>query len=378
MSALRRRSTRCICSGVPCDGSTTRVWPTRVSPTRGARWPAERSTSRPPARSTSTCRSASRLSARPGPLPPGRPLQPAIAVPPNGSGSVRLDAVRGVILAGGRGGVSGEAIAKLAETTAGPCWRIPHRRAATLDVAITAFDALLRHQPFVDAHRPELIVRIGRPAASKVLAQWVADCAGVRDDARAGRWPRRDRPRPPAWRRTSVTLVPSTAGPCAAAPDAAWQDGWMSANQRAEAAIDAVLDRVTALTEPSVARTVARHLPPDAQLVVASSMPVRDLEWFGGPAGQGTRQPRRQRHRRRGVDGTRRRTGRAAHDRPRRRHRLRPRRWRPDRPARHDEPTCASSSSTTTAVGSSRSCLKPTTSTGSASSSCSGRRTAPT
>jgi 2-succinyl-5-enolpyruvyl-6-hydroxy-3-cyclohexene-1-carboxylate synthase len=37
------------------------------------------------------------------------------------------------------------------------------------------------------------------------------------------------------------------------------------------------------LTEPGVARTLADTIDDDADLVVASSMPVRDLEWFGGP-----------------------------------------------------------------------------------------------
>ncbi len=61
-SGPRRPSTSRICSGDPCDGSSTRAWPMPVSPTRGARWRAACSTSRPLARSTSICRSATRSS----------------------------------------------------------------------------------------------------------------------------------------------------------------------------------------------------------------------------------------------------------------------------------------------------------------------------
>ena len=39
--------------------------------------------------------------------------------------------------------------------------------------AIAVADALLRHPGFA-AERPDVIVRVGRPATSKVLAQWVA------------------------------------------------------------------------------------------------------------------------------------------------------------------------------------------------------------
>ena len=43
-----------------------------------------------------------------------------------------------------------------------------------------------------------------------------------------------------------------------------------------------VLSATDELSEPGVAATIARSLPTDADLVVASSMPVRDLEWYGG------------------------------------------------------------------------------------------------
>jgi 2-succinyl-5-enolpyruvyl-6-hydroxy-3-cyclohexene-1-carboxylate synthase len=220
------------------------------------------------------------LVGRPGPLPPGRSPQSTVALAANGSAGLPLDARRGVILAGGRSAVGAAAIGKLAERTRWPVLADPTSPARQLDDAITAFDALLRHQPFVDAHHPQLIVRIGRPAASKVLAQWVADCAaegavlvqvggpGVID--------------PDHHVAAHVGPGALADGHIHGAADTDWHDGWTSANQRAEAAIDEVLGQLTTLTEPGVARTVAQNLPPDAQLVVASSMPVRDLEWFGG------------------------------------------------------------------------------------------------
>jgi 2-succinyl-5-enolpyruvyl-6-hydroxy-3-cyclohexene-1-carboxylate synthase len=58
----------------------------------------------------------------------------------------------------------------------------------------------------------------------------------------------------------------------------------MHAEERADDAIVAFLDSAEELTEPGVARCVTANLPADATLTVASSMPIRDLEWFGGHA----------------------------------------------------------------------------------------------
>jgi 2-succinyl-5-enolpyruvyl-6-hydroxy-3-cyclohexene-1-carboxylate synthase len=61
-----------------------------------------------------------------------------------------------------------------------------------------------------------------------------------------------------------------------------WAARWKHAERRADEAIAAMLAADPVLTEPAAARAVAEHLPDDAVLTVASSMPVRDLEWFGG------------------------------------------------------------------------------------------------
>ena len=376
-SAPRRRSTSRTCSGVPCDGSTTRAWPTRrlAHTWRSLARRAFDLAATGPVHLNLPFRDP--LVGRPGPLPPGRPPQPTIALRPNGSAAVPLDArSRGDPRRRASAGSAPQRSPSSPRRTRWPVLADPTSPARQLDGAITAFDALLRHQPFVDAHRPELIVRIGRPAASKVLAQWVADCAATGTVLVQVGGPGVIDPD----HQVAAHVGPGAldGGHVRGAPDAAWQDGWTSANaasggrhrRRARR-----LDRThRAERRPNGRPAPAARRAARRRLLDAGARPrvVRR------PAGQGTRQPRRQRHRRRGVDGTRRRARRPADGRPRRRHRVRPRRRRADRPAAHDAPTCASSSSTTTAAGSSRSCRRPTSSTGGASSSSSGRRTAPT
>jgi 2-succinyl-5-enolpyruvyl-6-hydroxy-3-cyclohexene-1-carboxylate synthase len=57
---------------------------------------------------------------------------------------------------------------------------------------------------------------------------------------------------------------------------------WTDADTAARGAIDALVDGWDAPFEGRVARDVVRATPADASLVVASSMPVRDVESFAG------------------------------------------------------------------------------------------------
>jgi 2-succinyl-5-enolpyruvyl-6-hydroxy-3-cyclohexene-1-carboxylate synthase len=193
-----------------------------------------------------------------------------------------LESERGVILAGGRSGVRPDEVAALAAATGWPVLADPLSGCRRLDAAVTAFDALLRHDGFADDHRPEVIIRLGRPAASKSLGTWVASSGatlvqvggpGVIDpDHRVG-----------------VSLPASAVGALADQADSFdhsrdWVTSWTSASQRAERVIEKFLGDLDALSEPGVARVAAESVPDGGRLVVASSMPVRDLEWFGGAA----------------------------------------------------------------------------------------------
>jgi 2-succinyl-5-enolpyruvyl-6-hydroxy-3-cyclohexene-1-carboxylate synthase len=139
---------------------------------------------------------------------------------------------------------------------------------------VATFDSLLRHAEFGRAHAPEIVVRVGRPPASKVLSHWVVASGapvlqvggpGVIDpDHNVARFCCLDD-------LTSLTGAVGTP----------WMARWRHADARADAAIGEFLSGCD-LTEPGTARVLADSLPDDVELVVASSMPVRDLEWFGG------------------------------------------------------------------------------------------------
>jgi 2-succinyl-5-enolpyruvyl-6-hydroxy-3-cyclohexene-1-carboxylate synthase len=148
--------------------------------------------------------------------------------------------------------------------------RVPAR------TTVGACDALLRAPAFAAAHRPDVVLRLGAPLTSRVLNEWLA--ATGADQVLAH--PRH------AWldpERTaaSVTASVTVARPVPSPPE--WLDGWVEAEHTAQAAIASVLEGHPEPTEPGVARELLDILPRDAVLMVSSSMPVRDLEWYARP-----------------------------------------------------------------------------------------------
>jgi len=62
-----------------------------------------------------------------------------------------------------------------------------------------------------------------------------------------------------------------------------WTEWWEDAEAAAQAAIASVLAWRAEVTEPGVARTLTSQLARHATLFVSSSMPLRDVEWYGAP-----------------------------------------------------------------------------------------------
>ncbi len=210
------------------------------------------------------------------PDPIGPPLPVPRGVPVHGPIAPEYDRQRGVIVAGGLHRQAVADIEAFADRVGWPVLADPQSGCRSLGMCVTAFDSLLRHRDFADAHAPEVVVRFGRAPASKVLSQWlVRSGAAVLQVGGPGVVdPERN-----VVARCTLDDLGSLSG----AGQTPWMARWRHANERAEAAITQTLDELP-LCEPAVARTIATVLPADVGLVVASSMPVRDLEWFGGAA----------------------------------------------------------------------------------------------
>ncbi|MHB1251985.1 MAG: 2-succinyl-5-enolpyruvyl-6-hydroxy-3-cyclohexene-1-carboxylic-acid synthase [Acidimicrobiales bacterium] len=150
---------------------------------------------------------------------------------------------------------------------------------ATAQATTPYFDPLLRDDRFSKEVRPDVIIRLGGLPASKVLATRLREW-DVRTLALLGAGVVAD---PDGLVGEDCTGLPDRDDPAHRA-DGDYALMW----SRASASVDEWLTREAndddALTEPTVARTVVemsteRRVP----LVIGSSMPFRDVEWWAPP-----------------------------------------------------------------------------------------------
>ena len=190
-----------------------------------------------------------------GVLPAGRERgEPWVVRDAPRASVLQVPAGRTVIVGSAPGDCGFPVLADPRAGVAGPC-------------VIRHADAILRTADF----EPDVIVRVGPPPASRVVNEWVA-ASGAHEIVVA-----------PTWRDPSHTAAVLAHEVAFGRPDEEWMTRWRTASDAAEAAVADVLDGSGSMSEPFVARTLLQALPSGAELVVASSMPVRDLEWYGVP-----------------------------------------------------------------------------------------------
>jgi 2-succinyl-5-enolpyruvyl-6-hydroxy-3-cyclohexene-1-carboxylate synthase len=149
--------------------------------------------------------------------------------------------------------------------------------------AVAHYDALLRDPAWADEHRPDLVLRVGDLPTSKPLRQWLH---GLDEHTLQVAFDPENAWQDPAG--AVATLAPAEATATFTAlrerlprrpREREWGPAWSAADRRAAGAIAATLGPA-GLCEPRIAAELGVRLPPDATLVVASSMPVRDVETF--------------------------------------------------------------------------------------------------
>ncbi len=175
-------------------------------------------------------------------------------------------------------------VLEVAELLGWPVFADHRSRCRVVGRSIRHNDSILREPGFAETHRVDVVVRIGELIASKVTNQWLMACvaggANLHVITSPGRW---IDPEHVAGAmivghevlngvRERLTNRPQ--------PAVRFSDVWEGADAIAANVIAATLAEPGTLSEPLTARTVVAAAVSGSSIVVSSSMPVRDVEWY--------------------------------------------------------------------------------------------------
>jgi 2-succinyl-5-enolpyruvyl-6-hydroxy-3-cyclohexene-1-carboxylate synthase len=182
-----------------------------------------------------------------------------------------------------------EAVAHLAQYLGWPVLAeglSPLRNYARLNPhLVTTYENLLQHADRDDLV-PDQVIQLGPLPTSKTLRQWlhatapqrwVIDPLGANLDPLHG---------PTVTLPVAVEALAAAIAPGAepaAPPPSTYLKTWLSADQAARHALDAALAKLDEPFEGKIPWLLAQHLPAHTPLVIANSMPIRDVEWFWPP-----------------------------------------------------------------------------------------------
>lgn len=153
----------------------------------------------------------------------------------------------------------------------------PVRGASSPETVVTTYDAILRNATLARDLVPRTVICLGGWPTSKVLRGWlessgaeivlVSNSAANRD-ALHGRT------------RQICAPVESLAVGDEKVADDSYRRAWSTAETTTRVALDAALEADSTLFEGKASWLLARRLPERTRVYVASSMPVRDVEYF--------------------------------------------------------------------------------------------------
>ena len=201
---------------------------------------------------------------------------------------------RGLVVAGrleSRG--QGTAVLRVAEALGWPV--LPDigsqiRLGIASDLLVPYYDALLSNEPFKESHAPEAVLHFGGRALSKRLEQFL-DRVQPKHYVVVRENPFRLDPNHRVTRSVQAGIegfceaFTRADGPGPGSASESWKQSWTRASSLLGKRVDQLLDGTESLNEPLVARLVSRYIPGGHGLVLASSMPIRDMDTFAAADG---------------------------------------------------------------------------------------------
>ncbi|BAS59445.1 2-succinyl-5-enolpyruvyl-6-hydroxy-3-cyclohexene -1-carboxylate synthase [Leptolyngbya boryana NIES-2135] len=176
-----------------------------------------------------------------------------------------------------------ESIALLSKSLSMPVFAealSPLRNFASLNpYLISTYDTILRNKELAKNLAPEVVIRIGEMPTSKEVRLWLEQIQPLQYVLDPS-----DRSLDPLHSRTiHIRLSIEDLQTVPTLPITDFLKDWLAAESKMRQIIDQSLAEETALFEGKSAWLLSQTLPPDIPLFIASSMPVRDAEFFWKP-----------------------------------------------------------------------------------------------
>jgi 2-succinyl-5-enolpyruvyl-6-hydroxy-3-cyclohexene-1-carboxylate synthase len=189
---------------------------------------------------------------------------------------------RGIVVAGWGAAVGSDPICRIARAARWPILADPISSLRVGEMAVSTYDALSRIDQVREELAPDLVLRVGAPLTSKHAMSWLGKAPMVMIGPDRS-WSDPQRAAEQVLEVEPDSLLEAVADRVDRDRDDSWLSSWMQAESRARSVIDALLDSWSEPFEGRIARDVMSGIPDASALVVASSMPVRDLETFARP-----------------------------------------------------------------------------------------------
>jgi 2-succinyl-5-enolpyruvyl-6-hydroxy-3-cyclohexene-1-carboxylate synthase len=145
-------------------------------------------------------------------------------------------------------------------------------------------DVMLRDSETAAACSPQVVLRFGEPPVSKVVNAWLRESKStyiavsetlqlIDPDRIVGQHVEAKTSQVCEGLNEQLQQKPATS----------WVTNWAKMQATCSLILGSMWNDSSALTEPLVARALVEAMPNNSNLVLSSSMPVRDVEWFSAP-----------------------------------------------------------------------------------------------